>query len=158
MSRARVVIGANFGDEGKGAVTDHLCATEGAGVVIRFNGGAQAAHTVVTPDGRRHVFSHFGSGALADVPTFLSQFFICNPIAFLRERKSLVALRANVDIYAHPDCIVSTFADMWINQELEKSRGSYRHGSCGYGINETEPLSPPGTQDHDERHLEPSPA
>lgn len=52
--RARVVIGANFGDEGKGLVTDYLCASEGAGMVVRFNGGAQAGHTVVTPDGRRH--------------------------------------------------------------------------------------------------------
>ncbi len=62
---AQVVIGAQFGDEGKGRVTDYYAAEVGGdGIVIRFNGGAQAGHTVVAPDGRRHVFSHIGSGAL----------------------------------------------------------------------------------------------
>ena len=37
--RARAVIGANFGDEGKGLLTDWLC-SQGAGMVVRFNGGA----------------------------------------------------------------------------------------------------------------------
>lgn len=83
--RARAVIGASFGDEGKGLVTDYLCAIQGAGIVVRFNGGAQAGHTVVTPDGLRHVHHHFGSGTLWGTPTFLSQFFIVNPIAFLAE-------------------------------------------------------------------------
>jgi adenylosuccinate synthase len=59
--RARAVIGANFGDEGKGLITDYLCATQGAGMVVRFNGGAQAGHTVVTPDWRRHVASRRSS-------------------------------------------------------------------------------------------------
>lgn len=86
---ARVVIGANFGDEGKGLVTDWLCA-QGAGVVVRFNGGAQAGHTVETPEGR-HVFHHLGSGTFCNVPTYLSQYFICNPILFLHELERLQA-------------------------------------------------------------------
>jgi adenylosuccinate synthase len=134
--RARAVIGASFGDEGKGLVTDYLCA-QGAGMVVRFNGGAQAGHTVVTPDGRRHVFSHFGSGTLYGVPTFLSQFFACNPIAFFRELKELKALGLAPIVYAHPDCLVTTFADMMINQTLEDRRGDKRHGSVGVGVNET---------------------
>lgn len=134
--RARVVIGANFGDEGKGLVTDWLC-SQGAGVVVRFNGGAQAGHTVVTPEGNRHVFHHFGSGCFLGVPTFLSQFFICNPIAYFRERADLLNLGLSSTVYAHPECLVTTFADMMINQELESRRGKDRHGSCGLGINET---------------------
>ena len=54
--RARVVIGANFGDEGKGLATDYFCSL-GAGMVVRFNGGAQAGHRVVTDEGMEHVFS-----------------------------------------------------------------------------------------------------
>ncbi len=77
--RCRAVIGANFGDEGKGLITDYLAQT-GGDVVVRFNGGAQAGHTVVTPEGRRHVFSHFGSGSFAELPTFFSQHTIVNPI------------------------------------------------------------------------------
>src|SRR5262245_50739362 len=68
--RATAVIGANFGDEGKGLLTDYLAAKDPAGtVVIRCNGGAQAGHTVVTPAGRRHVFHHLGSGSLAGAST-----------------------------------------------------------------------------------------
>lgn len=134
--RARVVIGANFGDEGKGLLTDYLC-SQGAGAVVRFNGGAQAGHTVVTPHGKRHVFGHFGSGTFEGIPTFLSQFFICNPIAYFRERVKLDALGVRAAVYAHPDCIVTTHADMIMNQRLEQKRGTSRHGSCGMGVNET---------------------
>ncbi len=135
--RARAVIGANFGDEGKGLITDYLCATEGAGMVVRFNGGAQAGHTVVTPTGERHVFHHFGSGTLVGVPTFLSQFFVCNPIAAIAEAIDLVAMGTRPELYAHPNCLVTTFADMMINQQIENARGAKRHGSVGVGFNET---------------------
>jgi adenylosuccinate synthase len=134
--RARAVIGANFGDEGKGLITDYLCGTGGE-VVVRFNGGAQAGHTVLTPEGLRHVFGHFGSGTLYGVPTFLSQFFICNPIIFFRERDALNHLGVTAQVFAHPDCLVSTFADMIINQRKEIKRGDKAHGSCGVGIHET---------------------
>jgi len=134
--KARVVIGANFGDEGKGLFTDYLCATQGADVVVRFNSGAQAGHTVVNGK-ERHVFKHIGSGTLAGVPTFLSQFFVCNPIAFFRELQELNELGVNPRVYAHPNCLITTFADMLINQHKETERGANRHGSCGYGFGET---------------------
>src|SRR2546425_1241702 len=134
---ARVVIGANFGDESKGKIVDYLCATQGAGIVVRFNGGAQAGHTVVTPDNERHVFRHFGSGSLCEVPTFLSQFFVCNPILFFKEREQLIELGFHPVIYAHPECLVTTFVDMLINQAKESARGIKRHGSCGIGFHET---------------------
>lgn len=133
---ARSVIGANFGDEGKGLVTDYLC-SQGAGAVVRFNGGAQSGHTVVTPDGRRHVFSHVGSGSMLDVPTYLSEYFTCNPILFLQELDTLKAIGVFPSVYASPACLVTTFADMIINQVLEDRRGDKRHGSVGVGFNET---------------------
>jgi adenylosuccinate synthase len=134
--RARAVIGANFGDEGKGLMVDYLCA-QGAGMVVRFNGGAQAGHTVISPAGERHVFRHFGSGTLAGVPTFLSQFFVCNPLVALREAAELISLNARPILYAHPNCLVTTFADMMINQQREDDLGAKRHGSVGVGFQET---------------------
>ncbi len=134
--RARAVLGASFGDCGKGLVTDWLC-RQGAGMVVRFNAGAQAGHTVVCKDGRRHVFHHFGSGTFRDVPTYLSRYFIVNPILYFHEKEELAKLGVRPVVYAHPDCIVTTFADMLINQELENRRGKDRHGSVGVGINET---------------------
>lgn len=135
--RARAVVGASFGDEGKGIITDYLCATQGAGMVVRYNGGAQAGHTVVTPDRQRHVFSHFGSGSFCGVPTFLSQFFVVNPISYFKELDGLRALGVEPEVYAHPTCLVTTFADMIVNQRREDSLGAKRHGSVGVGINET---------------------
>lgn len=135
--RARAVIDANFGDSGKGLLTDYLCATEGAGMVVRHSGGANAGHTVVTPDGLRHVFGHIGAGAFCGVPTFLSQFFTLNPILFFKELDTLRSLGIEPVVYAHPNCLVTTFADMIINQRLEDARGAGRHGSVGVGVNET---------------------
>ncbi len=135
---ARVVIGAQFGDEGKGRVTDHYAAEVGGdGIVIRFNGGAQAGHTVVTPDGLRHVFSHVGSGAFAGAATFLSRFFVSNPILFLKEMAILAAKGVELRIYVDPHGPVTTPYDMMINQIVERERGGNRHGSCGVGFGET---------------------
>ena len=134
--KARVVIGANFGDEGKGLAVDWLC-SRGAGCVVRFNGGANAGHTVVTPEGQRHVFRHFGSGTLLGVPTYLSQFFVCNPILFFEELHQLAAAGITPVVGAHPGCLVTTHIDMLVNQEKERVRGGKRHGSCGVGLHET---------------------
>jgi adenylosuccinate synthase len=135
---ARAVIGASFGDEGKGLTVDYLCAKGDAGVVVRFNGGSQAGHTVVTPEGDRHVFRQIGSGAFSGVPTFLSSFVSVNPIALLMELEQL-SKENNLapEVYASPECLVTTFADIIINRRLEEARGDKRHGSCGMGAGET---------------------
>ena len=132
---AKAVIGANDGDEGKGLMTDYHVAPAGQdGIVVRFNGGAQAGHTVTTPGGVRHVFSHIGSGALAGAATFLSRHFVCHPTMFFKEAAGLPALpRVFVDDRAP----LSTLYDILINQIVERHRGKGRHGSCGMGIGET---------------------
>lgn len=135
--RARAVIGANFGDEGKGLVVDYLCARGDAGVVVRFSGGAQAGHTVVTPEGDRHVFRTIGAGAFSGVPTYLSEYVSVNPIAFFIELQALYGLGVQPEVYASPECLVTTFADVIINRRIEDARGAARHGSCGLGISET---------------------
>lgn len=139
MRKGTAVIGANFGDEGKGAVVDFLAArSTDLPLVVRFNGGAQAGHTVELEDGRRHVFHHFGAGTLAGAPTFLSQFFIVNPIMFVAEYAELKAkCKAPLHVFTDSECIVTTHYDMILNQAIEQSRGNARHGSCGVGINET---------------------
>jgi adenylosuccinate synthase len=134
--KSSVVIGANWGDEGKGLMTDYLCRLHKADLVVRFNGGAQAGHTVITPEGRRHVFNHIGSGYYAGVPTYLSEYFILNPIIFRREFEEL-GVPKSYNIYASWNCRVTTYWDMLANRCLEQLRGDKAHGSCGCGINET---------------------
>ncbi|HUM94418.1 MAG TPA: adenylosuccinate synthetase, partial [Candidatus Competibacter sp.] len=135
---AQVVIGAQFGDEGKGRMIDDYAAQVGGdGLVIRFNGGAQAGHTVVTPEGLRHVFSHVGSGAFVGAATFLSRFFVSHPMLFLKEIEILATKGVHPEVYVDPQSPVTTPYDMMINQIVERERGADRHGSCGIGFGET---------------------
>lgn len=138
MKTGHAVIGANYGDEGKGLMTDYLASRSGGdALVVRFNGGAQAGHTVVAPDGRRHVFSHFGAGTFAGSSSHLSQFFIVNPILFAKERELLRSIGVFPVISVDYRSFVTTPIDMFINQQVENRRGKSRFGSCGVGINET---------------------
>ena len=136
---AHVVIGANYGDEGKGLMTDYHAAPVGRhGIVVRFNGGAQAGHTVTTPGGMRHVFSHFGSGTLAGAATFLSRHFVCHPALFLKEADALAAAGVALPpVFVDERAPVSTLYDILLNQIVERHRGAGRHGSCGMGFGET---------------------
>lgn len=137
MKQCSVVIGSMWGDEGKGHMTDILCNLPET-LNVRFNGGAQASHTVVTPDNKRHAFRHFGAGTFAGAKTYLSEHFIVNPVACTFERKELSESFQIIScLYVNPKCIVTTIWDMFINQAVETIRGEDRHGSCGFGINET---------------------
>jgi adenylosuccinate synthase len=134
---AKAVIGAGYGDEGKGLLTDWLAAAQPGSVVVRSNGGAQAGHSAVTPSGARHVFHHVGSGALAGAATHLSRYFVAHPMLLLEEWKLLRDLGANLDIGSDPRTLVTTPFDMMINQAVEEFRSAGRHGSCGIGFGET---------------------
>ena len=89
MSNVKVIIGANYGDEGKGLMTDYFAAEakrkEEFCLVVMGNGGAQRGHTVSTPEGIRHVFHHFGSGTFSGVRTYFPEYFIVNPMVFKKE-------------------------------------------------------------------------
>ena len=139
---AYAVIGAGYGDEGKGLVTDFLVRHHTkfftVPLVIRGNGGAQAGHTVVVDneDRERHVFSHVGSGTFAGANTYLASNFIVNPYLLDKEMVELKVYNIDHRVFVNRNCRVTTIYDMAINSLAELSR-SDRHGSCGAGINET---------------------
>src|SRR5687767_10013422 len=141
MRQAILVIDLAFGDCGKGAVVDFLTRRQHAHTVVRFNGGPQAGHNVVTPDGRHHTFSQFGSGTFVPgVRTLLSRFMLIEPYALLNEAKHL----AQVGV---PDALgrliidrrspVITPAHQAANRLRELARGDAAHGTCGMGVGET---------------------
>lgn len=137
--KAYAIIGAGFGDEGKGASVDalvhHLLGRGRRPVVVRAGSGAQAAHTVEA-SGARHVFGHVGSGALLGAPTWFGPRFVHNPPLFLRERDALRAMGYAPFCSADPAGAVTLPVDMAVNQALERARGADRHGSCGIGFGE----------------------
>ncbi len=134
-----IVVGLGFGDEGKGAVVDALCHDSAVTSVVRFNGGAQAAHNVVVGD-RHHTFSQFGSGTLAGVPTHLSRHVLVEPIALAGESRELAELGVADPLRLlsiDADALLTTPIHVAANRAREDARGHARHGSCGKGIGET---------------------
>jgi adenylosuccinate synthase len=137
-TQAYGVIGACYGDEGKGRTVDAIAHRLGAGtVVVRSNGGAQAGHTVVAPSGARHVFHQIGSGAFAGAATHFSRFMVSHPMMLAEEVRAVAALGGETVITADPRGFVTTPWDMMVNQAVEMARGGGRHGSCGLGFGET---------------------
>ncbi|MFJ9852366.1 adenylosuccinate synthetase [Streptomyces sp. NPDC101150] len=139
-----IVVDLGYGDAGKGTVVDRLCTprpgAEPVTAVIRFNGGAQAAHNVVTTDDRHHTFAQFGSGTFSHVPTHLSRLMLVDPLALAAEARHLAGLGVpdplallTVDRRA----LLTTPYHAAANQARERARGTARHGSCGMGIGET---------------------
>ncbi|NTW03359.1 MAG: adenylosuccinate synthetase, partial [Oscillochloris sp.] len=142
MSHVFLTVDLGFGDAGKGSVVDFLTRTYDAHTVVRYNGGAQAGHRVVTPGpiAQEHVFAQFGAGTLAGASTHLSRFMILDPLAMLAEEEHLRAIGvadafANTTIDAQAR-VINPFARA-INRLRELARGNGRHGSCGIGIGET---------------------
>lgn len=142
MTNVKVVVGANFGDEGKGLMSDYFChqaiSKNEDCIVVMSNGGAQRGHTVTTPDGLHHVFHHFGSGTLAGAATYCISDYILNPMTFVKEYFELQQLGISLPkFYFESACRWSTPFDMIINQIVEAAREDKKHGSCGMGIWET---------------------
>lgn len=142
---ATIVTDLGFGDAGKGTITDFLARQGRVSAVVRFNGGGQAAHNVVTPDGRHHTFSQFGSGTFVPgVRTHLSHFMLIDPLGLVAEASELkkkgcgnVLERLTIDAYA----VVVTPLHKEANVIRETLRGTHAHGTCGHGIGETMSLS-----------------
>ena len=129
---AIVTIGLAYGDEGKGTTVDWLARTHGASLVVRYNGGAQAAHNVVTGD-RHHTFAQLGSASFVGVPTLLSRHVLVNPIALAAERRA----SGFAAPFVEEGALVTTPLHVAANRIRETIRSGGRHGSCGMGIGET---------------------
>lgn len=144
MSRAFVVVGLGYGDEGKGSTVDWLARREGAGLVTFINGGGQRAHTVYTDDGLVHTFRMFGSGTFAGASTHHSGFCLIDPMTLAIEAEELRGLPGIEPeilerVTIHPHAAVTTPWHVALNRlrELSAIPGKRRHGSCGLGIAET---------------------
>jgi adenylosuccinate synthase len=138
--RAFLLVDLGFGDAGKGLLTDFLVRRAGATVVVRYNGGAQAGHNVVTPDGRHHTFAQFGSGTfVTGVRTFLSRHVVIHPTALLAEAAALAAQGvgdALSRLRVSEGALVITPFHQAAGRLRELARGAGRHGSCGVGVGE----------------------
>jgi adenylosuccinate synthase len=137
---AYIVVDLGFGDSGKGLLTDFLVRHFEAGVVVRYNGGAQAGHNVIALDGRHHTFSQFGSGTfIPGVKTYLSRHVVIHPGALLVEGDILKGMGVQDAFYRlrlSDQALVITPFHQAANRIREMVRGKNRHGSCGVGVGE----------------------
>ncbi len=129
----QAVVGANWGDEGKGKITDMLA--EKADIIVRFQGGANAGHTIVNNYGKfalhtlpsgvfyGHTTSVIGNGVALNIPT------LCNEVKSIVDRgvpmpKILVSDRAQIVMSYH----------ILLDQYEEERLGGKSFGSTKSGI------------------------
>ena len=131
-----VVIGAQWGDEGKGKIVDYLA--EDAKYVCRFAGGANAGHTIVV-DGKKYALHQVPSGILyADKTVFLGSGMVVDPEALFKELEMLdengINWEGRVFISDRAHIVLPCYRD------IDKKRDSERKqpiGTTGRGIGTT---------------------
>src|SRR5215204_5669222 len=134
MAKNLVVIGAQWGDEGKGKIVDLL--TERVGAVARFQGGHNAGHTLVI-DGVKTVLSLIPSGILhAGVQCAVGNGVVISLDALFREADALV--QKGVPVYERlhisPNCALILPSHIALDRARERARGVNAIGTTGRGI------------------------
>ncbi|PVZ09699.1 MULTISPECIES: adenylosuccinate synthase [unclassified Pseudomonas] len=134
MGKNVVVLGTQWGDEGKGKIVDLL--TEHAAAVVRYQGGHNAGHTLVIK-GEKTVLHLIPSGILREgVKCLIGNGVVVAPDALLREITKLeekgVPVRERLRI--SPACPLILQYHVALDQAREKARGEHKIGTTGRGI------------------------
>lgn len=137
MSKVDVLLGLQWGDEGKGKVVDYLAPKYD--IVARFQGGPNAGHTLEF-DGKKHVLHQIPSGIFhSNIINVIGNGVVIDPIVFEREIKALVPF--GVD--ATKTLLLSNKAQLilpthkLVDKALEQSKGEEKIGSTLRGIGPT---------------------
>ncbi len=134
MGKSVVVIGTQWGDEGKGKVVDLL--TEDVAAVARFQGGHNAGHTLVI-DGNKTVLHLIPSGILREnVMCLIGNGVVLAPDAFLTELHALEArgVPARERLRISTACPLILPYHVALDQARERRRGQQKIGTTGRGI------------------------
>lgn len=133
--KAYIIVDLGFGDAGKGTTVDFLSRLTPNTLIVRYNGGPQAGHNVVTDEGIHHTFSQFGSGTLVpSVFTYLSKYMWIDPLSLLAENEGLKrkgVINALSRLSIDKDTQIITPFHKIANRIKERRT---RHGSCGVGM------------------------
>jgi len=134
MGKNVVVLGTQWGDEGKGKIVDLL--TDQVSLVARFQGGHNAGHTLVI-DGKKTVLHLIPSGILREgVTCMIGNGVVLAPDALLREMAGLeengVPVRERLRL--SPSCPLILPYHVALDQARELARGEAKIGTTGRGI------------------------
>ena len=130
------MIGAQWGDEGKGKITDLL--SRSADVVVRSQGGVNAGHTVVVA-GQTFKLHLIPSGILyPNTECIIGSGTVIDPQVLIEEIEQLKALNVTVDnLYISQTAHITMPYHRKIDRASEESRGDYKIGTTGRGIGPT---------------------
>ncbi|HSG89013.1 MAG TPA: adenylosuccinate synthase [Pseudomonadales bacterium] len=134
MGKNVVVIGTQWGDEGKGKIVDLL--TRDVAAVARFQGGHNAGHTLVI-DGKKTVLHLIPSGILREnVMCLIGNGVVLAPEAFLSELRGLEAsgVPARERLRVSPACPLILPHHVALDLARERRRGNQKIGTTGRGI------------------------
>ena len=134
MGKNVVILGTQWGDEGKGTIVDLL--TDQVSAVVRYQGGHNAGHTLVI-DGEKTVLHLIPSGILRDnVQCFIGNGVVLSPEALLKELTELEAKGVPVRerLRISPACPLILPYHVALDQAREKARGEAKIGTTGRGI------------------------
>ena len=134
MGRFVVVIGTQWGDEGKGKVVDLL--TERAAAVARFQGGHNAGHTLVI-GGQKHILSLIPSGIMrANTRCLIGNGVVLSLEALLKESQTLIDKGVPVfeRLRISPSCPLILPSHVSLDRAREQARGVNAIGTTGRGI------------------------
>jgi len=134
MARNVVVIGTQWGDEGKGKIVDWL--TDHASAVVRFQGGHNAGHTLVI-DGRKTILRLIPSGILhGSVKCFIGNGVVVSPQALCEEIVELekLGVKATTQLRISEACPLILPHHIAIDQARERAKGEAKIGTTGRGI------------------------
>jgi adenylosuccinate synthase len=134
MGKNVVVIGLQWGDEGKGKVVDLL--TDQVQAVVRFQGGHNAGHTLVI-DGKKTILSLIPSGILhANVQCLIGNGVVLSLEAFFKEAETLIAQGVPVfeRLKVSPSCPLILASHVALDLAREKAQGANAIGTTGRGI------------------------
>ena len=134
MNNNLVVLGAQWGDEGKGKIVDMLTAE--ADAVVRFQGGHNAGHTIVVGD-ETTILHLIPSGILRqNVDCYIGNGVVLSPHALLEEMTMLAARGVEVanKLFLSDGCPLILPCHILLDQARERARGKSAIGTTGRGI------------------------
>ncbi|HBE21573.1 MAG TPA: adenylosuccinate synthase [Cyanobacteria bacterium UBA11149] len=131
-----IVIGAQWGDEGKGKITDLL--SKSADVVVRYQGGVNAGHTVVV-EGKTFKLHLIPSGILyPDTECIIGSGTVIDPGVLIKELDQIEALGVSTkNLLISETAHVTMPYHRLIDQASEERRGNHKIGTTGRGIGPT---------------------
>jgi adenylosuccinate synthase len=133
MQKADLIVGLQWGDEGKGKIVDHLA--QKVDYVCRFAGGHNAGHTIVT-DGKKYALHLVPSGVLnKDAINIVGNGVVLSPVDFIKELSQFDDIDGRIFISDKAHLLLPYHA--LIDQARERLKGDKAIGTTGKGIGPT---------------------